>query len=96
MCHFSRSGVRFILLCTYLFLLEGLHQLRHPTESDGEGQTGAAVAVGHLNALIAKIALPVRVATYVILTEDVRYEVSYVRSREGKRVRAQVSLASVT
>lgn len=79
MSHFSPlRSVLHIFPCAYLFLLEGLHQLRHPTESDGEGQTGAAIAVGHLDALVAKIALPVRVAAYVILTKDVRYEVSCV------------------
>lgn len=64
-------------LCAYLFVLEGLHQLRHPTERHGECQMEAAVAVGDLNTLVAKIAFPVRVTTYFILTKDVRYKVSW-------------------
>lgn len=60
-------------LCTYLFVLEGLHQLRHPTEGDGEGQMGAGVAVGYLNALVAKVSLPFCITTDFILTKDVRY-----------------------
>lgn len=66
-------------------MLEGLNQLRHPTESHGEGKTGATVAVGYLNTFVAKIALPVCVATYFILTKDVRYQVSYIEGREGKK-----------
>lgn len=77
--------VCFMRLCTYMFVLEGLDQLRHPTESHGEGKTGAAVAVGYLNTLVAKIALPVCVAIYFILTKDVRYEVSCIEGREGKK-----------
>lgn len=64
-------------LCAYLFVLEGLHQLRHPTERHGECQMGAAVAVRDLNTLVAEIAFPVCVTTYFILTENVRYKVSW-------------------
>lgn len=100
-----RSGVRFMFLCTYLFLLEGLHQLGHLAEGNGEGRTGAAVAVGHLNTLVAKIALPVCVATYFILTKDVGYEVSYVKSKRERerewsgrrsRLRAQTQVSSAS
>ncbi|KAG7241137.1 hypothetical protein INR49_025880 [Caranx melampygus] len=38
----------------YGFSKEGLDQFGHPTESHGEGQMGASVAVRHLNALVAE------------------------------------------
>lgn len=75
-------------LCAYLFVLEGLHQLRHPTERHGEGQMGAAVAVGDLDTLVAKIAFPVCVTPYVILTKDVRYKVSW-GGESGRSKRAE-------
>lgn len=59
-------------------MLEGLHQLGHATESHGEGQAGAAVAGGHLHALVAEVPLPVCVAAYFVLAEDVRDEVPWV------------------
>lgn len=60
-------------LGTYLFVLEGLHQLRHPTEGHGEGQVGAGVALGYLDTLVAKISLPFCVTADFVFTEDVRY-----------------------
>lgn len=54
-------------------MLEGLHQLRHPAEGHGEGQMGAGVAVGYLDALVAKISLPLGVTADFILTKDVTY-----------------------
>lgn len=46
---------------------------------------GAAVAIGHLNALVAKVPLPFCVPADFILTKDVRYKVSYIKAdREGK------------
>lgn len=75
----------FMCLCPYLFVLEGLHQLRHATEGHGESKVGASVAVSYLNALVAKISLPFCVMTEFILAKDVRYKVSYVKVREGKR-----------
>lgn len=75
-------GVCFIHTCAHLFVLEGLHQLGHPTESHGEGQMGAAVAVGYLNVLVGKVPLPVRIMTQFILTKDVRDEVPYVEEKE--------------
>ena len=59
--------------CTYMFVFEGLHQLRHPAEGHGEGQMWACVAVRHLDTLVAKIPLPFGVTTDFILTKDVRY-----------------------
>lgn len=75
----------FMCMCTYLFVLKGLHQLRHPTESHGEGQMGASVAVGYLNAPVAKIPLPVDVTADFILTKDVTYQVSYIKGRQGQK-----------
>ena len=72
-------------LCTYLFVLEGLHQLRHSTEGHGEGQMGAGVAFGDLNALVAKIPLPFNVMTDFILAKDVRYQAPCVKSRVGRQ-----------
>lgn len=63
-------------------MLEGLHQLGHPTESHGEGQTGAAVAVGYLDALVGKVPLPVCITAQFILTKDVRDEVPYIEEKE--------------
>lgn len=63
----------FMRLCTYLFVLESLHQLWYPTEGHGEGQVGATVAIGHLNALVTKVPLPFCVPADFILTKDVRY-----------------------
>lgn len=63
-------------------MLEGLHQLGHPTESHGEGQTRAAVAVGYLDTLVGKVPLPVRIMTQFILTKDVRDEVPCVEEKE--------------
>lgn len=75
-------GVCFIHTSAHLFVLEGLHQLGHPTESHGEGQTGAAVAVGYLDALVGKVPLPVCIMAQFILTKDVRDEVPYVEEKE--------------
>lgn len=68
----------------YLFVLEGLHQLQHPTEGQREGGTGPPVAVRHLHAAVAEVPLPVRLAADLVLPEDVRYEVSFA---ERKTVR---------
>ena len=90
-CHRERQipfcfRVSFLCPCAYLFVLEGLHQLRHPTEGHGEGQVGAGVAVGHLDALAAEIPLPLCVVADFILAKDVRYEVSCVKKPErGER-----------
>lgn len=87
-----------LTFCAYLFVLEGLHQLQHPTEGQREGGTGPSVAVGHLHAAVAEVALPVRLAAEFILPKDVRNEVSYVKrtvvkngkwgggGREGRQV----------
>lgn len=56
---------------TYLFVLECLHQLRHPTEGHWEGQMWTGVALGYLHTLVAKISLPFGVTADFILTEDV-------------------------
>lgn len=77
-------GVCCMCLYAYLFVLEGLHQLRYPTEGHGEGQMGASVAVRYLDTLVAKISLPLCVTTDFILAKDVRYQVSCIKAREGK------------
>lgn len=71
-------------VCAHLFVLEGLHQLGHAAESHGEGQTGAGVAGRHLHALVAEVPLPVCIATYFVLAEDVRDEVPYVEKLGNK------------
>lgn len=58
---------------TYLFVLEGLHQLGDSTEGHGEGQVGAAVGVRHLDALVAEVPLPFTVTADFVLAKDVRY-----------------------
>lgn len=76
----SCSGL--VSVCAHLFVLEGLHQLGHAAESHGEAQTRAGVAGQHLHALVAEVPLPVCIATYFVLAEDVRDEVPYVEKRE--------------
>lgn len=71
-------------VCAHLFVLEGLHQLGHAAGSHGEGQTGPSVAGRHLHALVAEVPLPVCIATYFVLAEDVRDEVPYVEKLGDK------------
>lgn len=82
-CFWYLTGVCFMCLCAYLFVLECLDQLGHPTEGHGEGQMGASVAVRHLNALVAEVSLPLYVTADFVLSEDVRYQVSCVETSGG-------------
>jgi len=58
----------------YLLVLEGLHQVGRLAGGHGEGEVGSAVAVGHLDAPVAEVALPLGVADHLVLPEKVRDE----------------------
>lgn len=69
----KRPSMRCLMCrCTYLLVLKRLHELRHPAERQGEGQTGPSVAVRYIDALVAKISFPFCITADFILTKDVR------------------------
>lgn len=81
---FLLSCSSLVCVSTHLFVLEGLHHLGHAAGSHGESQMGAVVAGRHLYTLVGEVPLPVCIATYFILAEDVRDEVPYVEGKEEK------------
>lgn len=57
---------------SYFLVPEGFQQADGLLRRQREAQAGARVDVGHLDVLVAEVALPLGVATHLVLPEDVR------------------------
>lgn len=66
----------FVRVCSYFLVPEGLHQPDRLLHREGEGEVRSRVDLRHLNVLVAEIPLPLRVPTNLILSEDVRDQIS--------------------
>ena len=63
--------------CTYFLVPEGLQQTDRLLHRQWEGEMRSRVNLGHLNVLVAEVPLPLRVMTYVIISEDVRDQITW-------------------
>lgn len=70
---------------SYFLVPEGLHQPDRLLHREGEGEVRSRVDLRHLNVLVAEIPLPLRVPTNLILSEDVRDQISW--KENVKRIR---------
>lgn len=64
------------MICSYFLVPEGLHQPDRLLHRERKGEVRSGVDLWHLNVLVAEIPLPLRVPTNLILSEDVRYQIS--------------------
>lgn len=73
-----------VQLCTYFLPPESLHQPDHLLHRQGEGEVRSRVNLWHLDVLVAEVPLPLRVPTHLVLSEDVRDQISW---RDKQRFR---------
>lgn len=72
------------VVCAYFLVPEGLHQPDRLLHCQREGEVRSWVNLWHLDVLVAEVPLPLCVPTNLVLSEDVRDQVSWWEGQEFK------------
>lgn len=73
-----------LVVCAYFLVPEGLHQPDCLLHRQREGEVRSWVNLWHLDVLVAEVPLPLRVPTNLVLSEDVRDQISWWEGQEFK------------
>lgn len=76
----------FLLMFTYFLVPECIHQTDSLLHCQREGEVRSRVDLWHLNVLKAEVPLPLCFPTHLVLSEDVRDQISWKVKRRRREV----------